>query len=198
MAKIRVVTIGRRFCTGGSEIGKMVAEKLGVNCYDRELVEQAAEKVGISMTDVVKYEESLMNRLKTPINLFGQAELTIPEKIFAAEAEIIMDICSKESSCVIVGRCADYILKNKVKTLNVFITASHDKRAQTAAEKHGIEYDQIDDILKKYDNKRSRFYNANTNKEWGGIDSYDMCLDSGKLGYEMCADIIVKTVEMSK
>lgn len=196
MAKIKVVTIERKFCTGGSDIGKMVAEKLGVKCYDRELVEKAAEMVGISMAEVAKYEENMMNWLKTPITLFGQPEYTLSEKIFNAESEIILDICSKEP-CVIVGRCADHILKNKVKTLSVFITASLEKRIQTATEKHDIDYDHVEDRLKKYDHKRARFYNSNTNKEWGKIDSYDMCLDSGKLGYEMCRDIIVKTVEMS-
>ena len=111
MAKIKVVTIGRRFCTGGSEIGKMVAEKLGVKCYDRELVEKAAEMVGVSMAEVAKNEESMMNWLKTPITLFGQPELTLAEKIFAAESELILDICSKEScnmpissSVLIAGR----------------------------------------------------------------------------------------------
>ena len=197
MAKIKVVTIGRRFCAGGSDIGKLAAEKLGVKCYDRELVEQAAEKVGVPMTEVAKYEESMMNWLKTPINIFGQSELTLAEKIFAAEAEIILDICSKEP-CVIVGRCADYILKNKVKTLSVFITAPLTKRVQNATENHGIEYEYVEDRLKKYDTKRAKYYSSNTNKVWGSIDSYDICLDSGKLGYETCADIIAKIVEMSE
>ena len=197
MAKIKVVTIGRRFCTGGSEIGKMVAQRLGVKCYDRELVEKAAELVGVSMADVAKHEESMMNWLKTPITLFGQPELTLAEKIFAAESELILDICSKES-CVIVGRCADHILKNKVKTLSVFITASLDKRIHTATERLDIDYDDVEDKLKKYDQKRERFYNTNTNKKWGSIDSYDMCLDSGKLGYEMCTKIITSAVEMSE
>ena len=197
MAKIKVVTIGRRFCTGGSEIGKMVAQRLGVNCYDRELVEKAAELVGVSMADVAKHEESMMNWLKTPITLFGQPELTLAEKIFAAESELILDICSKES-CVIVGRCADHILKNKVKTLSVFITASLDKRIHTATERLDIDYDDVEEKLKKYDQKRERFYNTNTNKKWGSIDSYDMCLDSGKLGYEMCTRIITSAVEMSE
>ena len=197
MAKIKVVTIGRRFCAGGSDIGKLAAEKLGVKCYDRELVEQAAEKVGVPMTEVAKYEESMMNWLKTPINIFGQSELTLAEKIFAAEAEIILDICSKEP-CVIVGRCADCILKNKVKTLSVFITAPLTKRVQNATENHGIEYEDVEDRLKKYDTKRAKYYSSNTNKVWGSIDSYDICLDSGKLGYETCADIIAKIVEMSE
>ena len=190
MAKIKVVTIGRRFCAGGSDIGKLAAEKLGVKCYDRELVEQAAEKVGVPMTEVAKYEESMMNWLKTPINIFGQSELTLAEKIFAAEAEIILDICSKEP-CVIVGRCADYILKNKVKTLSVFITAPLTKRVQNATENHGIEYEDVEDRLKKYDTKRAKYYSSNTNKVWGSIDSYDICLDSGKLGYETCGDVRV-------
>ena len=79
MSKIKVVTIGRRFCTGGSDIGKMVAQRLGVKCYDRELVEKAAELVGVPMSEIVKNEESMMNWLKTPISLFGQSELTLAE-----------------------------------------------------------------------------------------------------------------------
>ena len=73
-----------------------------------------------------------------------------------------------------------------------------DKRIQTATDRQGIDYDHVEERLKKYDQKRERYYNTNTNKKWGSIDSYDMCLDSGKLGYNMCRDIIVKTVEMSE
>ena len=197
MAKIKVVTIGRLYCSGGSDIGKLVAERLGVPCYDREIIEMAAEKSGISMAEIKKYEESILNPLKKPINFFGTAE-DITEKIFAAETEVVHELADK-GPCVIVGRCADFILKNKVKTLNVFIYSSPDKRRQTAmSPKHNIPEEDVDNMLKKYDKKRGDYYNANTNKKWGTKTSYDLCLDSGTLGYDMCAEIIAHAVEVSK
>jgi len=197
MAKIKVVTIGRLYCSGGSDIGKMVAEKLGVPCYDREIIEMAAEKSGISMADIKKYEESVLNPLKKSISFFSPPD-DITERIFAAETSVVYELVEK-GPCVIVGRCADFILKNKVKTLNVFIYSSLDKRRQTAtSEKHNIPVDEVESRLKKYDKKRGDYYNANTNKKWGAKASYDLCLDSGALGYEMCAEIIAHAVEVSK
>lgn len=197
MAKIKVVTIGRYFCSGGSDIGKLVADKLGVPCYDREIIEKAAEKSGLAMADIKKYEESILNPLKKPISLFGESE-DITEKVFAAETKVVYDLVEK-GPCVIVGRCADFILKNKVKTLDVFIYSSNDKRRQTAmGAKHNIPEADVDSMLKKYDKKRGDYYNANTNKKWGTKSSYDLCLDSGTLGYEMCAEIIAHAVEISK
>lgn len=198
MAEIKVITIGRHYCAGCSTIGKLVAEKLGIPCYDREIIDMAAQKSGIAMSEIQKYEEAALSILKTPINLFSkEKEYPITEKIFAAETEVIMELVSK-GNCVIVGRCADFILKNKVKTLNVFINASFEKRQECAIEKHNISEDEVEARLKKYDKKRADYYNSNTNKKWGDISSYDMCLDSGRLGYEMCAEIIADTVKLSR
>ena len=164
MAEIKVITIGRHYCAGGSTIGKLVAEKLGIPCYDREIIDMAAQKSGIAMSEIQKYEEAALSILKTPINLFSkEKEYPITEKIFAAETEVIMELVSK-GNCVIVGRCADFILKNKVKTLNVFINASFEKRQECAIEKHNISEDEVEARLKKYDKKRADYYNSNTNK----------------------------------
>ncbi len=197
MSKIKVVTIGRLYCSGGSSIGKMVAEKLGIPCYDREIVEMAAKKSGISMADIKKYEESVLNPLKKQVSFFKSSE-DITEKIFAAETQVVYELVEK-GPCVIVGRCADFILKNKVKTLDVFIYSSLDKRKQTAmAAPHNIPEDEVENRIKKYDKKRGDYYNTNTNKQWSSKFSYDLCLDSGTLGYDMCAEIIAHTVEASE
>ena len=91
MAEIKVITIGRHYCAGGSTIGKLVAEKLGIPCYDREIIDMAAQKSGIAMSEIQKYEEAALSILKTPINLFSkEKEYPITEKIFAAETEVIM------------------------------------------------------------------------------------------------------------
>ena len=198
MAKIKVVTIGRLYCSGGSDIGKLTAEKLGIKCYDREIVEMAAERIGMSMDEINKYEEAVLNPLKSTISFFGKDDnLSITEKIFAAETQIIYDITARED-CVIVGRCADFVLKNKVKTLDVFIYSSFEKRMQLIMNKFNVPYEEVENRLKKYDKKRADFYNTNTNKKWSDMHSYDMCLDSGKLGYEMCAKIIADAVRESE
>lgn len=197
MSRIKVITIGRQYCAGGSDIGKLTAQKLGIKCYDRELLDIAAEKSGISMKKILKYEESVLNPLLSPINLFGKENLSISEKIFAAETEVILDIVSKED-CIIVGRCADFILKNKIKTLDVFIYSTMEKRIETAVGQHGILPDEAENRLKKYDKKRSDFYNSNTNKKWGDMNGYDMCLNSAKLGYDWCAEIIAAAARESR
>ncbi|MBO5448175.1 MAG: cytidylate kinase-like family protein [Ruminococcus sp.] len=197
MAGIRVVTIGRHYCSGGSDIGKMTAQKLGVKCYDREIIEMAAKRSGISMDEIKKYEESVLNPMKTPIALFGRERDDITEKIFAAETEVVQEL-AKQEDCVIVGRCADFILKNTVRTLDVFIYSSFEKRMDAALNKHHIPPEEVESRLKKYDKKRGDYYNANTNKKWGEKASYDMCLDSGKLGFDMCAEIIALTVQASR
>ena len=195
MAKIKVVTIGRTYCSGGSAIGKLAAQKLGVKCFDRQIVEMAAQVSGIKLEDIKKYEEALLNPFKAPIGLLAR---DYPQRIFAAETSVIHDIVENEECCVIVGRCADFILKNKVKTLNVFIDSDFEKRQSVAMSEHKIKYDDVEGVLKRYDKKRADYYNANTTKKWGDKLSYDLVLNSGTLGYEMCAEMIVQAVRASK
>ncbi len=196
--KISVVTIERQYCSGGSDIGKLVAQRLGVKCYDHELVEMAAQRIGMSAEEVAKFEEMNLSPMKTPISLRSglNRKLAVNEKIFASEAELITEIAKKEP-CVIVGRCANYILKNVVPTLGVFIYTEHENRVNKAMEAHDIPYDEVENMLKRYDRKRSDFYNTNTTKNWYAMETYDLCLNSGRLGYEGCADIIVSYVNAS-
>lgn len=198
MAEIKVITIGRNYCAGGSNIGRLTAENLGIKCYDREIVEMASQISGISMDDINMFEEAALSAMRSPINILGREKsMAITEKIFAAETKVIYDITSKEK-CVIVGRCADFILKNKVKTLDVFIYADMKKRTQTAMNRMELSLEEAENRLKKYDKKRAYFYNTNTKKKWGEKDSYDLCLNSGKLGYETCAQILANAMRNSK
>lgn len=198
MAKISVVTIERQFCSGGRDIGKLVADELGIKCYDHELVLMAAERIGISEDEIKKFEEAVMSPLKAPISLRTgiDRKLNLNEKIFAAQAELITEI-AKRGPCVIVGRCADYILKNVVPTLSVYIYASHENRVHHAMEAHDIPYDDVETVLKRYDKKRADFYNINTTKNWSSMQTYDLCLNSGRLGLEGCARIITDAVRAS-
>lgn len=199
MAKISVVTIERQFCSGGRDIGRLVADNLGVKCYDHELLEMAAERIGISAEELRDYEEATLSPFKSTLSFRTgiDRKLDLTEKIFAAQAELITEI-AKQGPCVIVGRCADYILKNVVRTLSVFIYASHESRVNHAMEAHGIKYDDVENVLKRYDKKRADFYNINTTREWSSMQTYDLCLNSGRLGYEGCADIITGIVINSR
>ena len=199
MAKISAVTIERQYCSGGSDIGKLVADNLGIKCYDHELLQMAAEKIGISADEVRNFEEATLSPLRSPLSFRTgiDRKLDLAEKLFAAQAELITEI-AKQGSCVIVGRCADYILKNVVPTLSVYIYSSHENRINHAMEAHGIKYDDVENTLKRYDKKRADFYNINTTRNWSSMQTYDICLNSGKLGYEGCADIITGIVINSR
>lgn len=199
MSKIRVVAIERQYCSGGREIAKQAAKELGVPCYDKELAELTAQKLGVTYEEIVKYEESLMSPFLSPVSFRSGIERkqNMCEIVFAAQAEIITAL-AKQESCVIVGRCAEYILKNNVPTLSVFVCSSMESRMQHAMECHEIPYENAQSILKKMDKKRSDYYKTNTQKEWDSMLSYDLCLNSGKLGLDGCAEIIAEIVEKSK
>ncbi|MBR1764516.1 MAG: cytidylate kinase-like family protein [Ruminococcus sp.] len=199
MGKISVVAIERQYCSGGSEIGRLVAEKLGINCYDREIIEMAAERMGISFEEVKKLEESVINPLMTPISfrLRREKELDSFEKVFAAETEIITEIAKREP-CVIVGRCAGYILKNVVPTLKVYIYSTQESRKARAIDEHGIDPDDVESVLRRYDKKRGDFFNVNTQKNWSSMLTYDVCFNSSTLGTQGCADAIVAMASAAK
>ena len=197
MAKINVVAIERQYCSGGSEIGRRVAEILGIPCYDHELVDMAAERIGMSPEDVAAMEESVVNPIKSTLMLRRESSLDAYEKVFAAETKIITEIVRK-GPCVIVGRCAGYILKSFTPTLKVYIYADHESRAARAADEHGIPYKEIDSRLKRYDKKRGDFFNVNTRQNWSSMLTYDVCLNSTALGIEGCARTICDMVKASE
>ncbi len=199
MAKISVVAIERQFCSGGSNIGKLVAQNLGCDCYDHELVDLAAKRVGVSAEEIKKFEEAVFSPFTTPLSFkkIFEHKMDLPQKIFAAQAELILE-SARKGPCVIVGRCADYVLKNVVPTLGVFVYSNNESRVHNATANHGISFDDVNDVLKNYDKKRAEFYNINTTKNWSSMQTYDLCLDSGRFGYEGCADIISNIVKSSK
>lgn len=196
MSKINVVAIERQYCSGGSEIGSRVGEILGIPCYDHEIVEQAAERLGISPDEIRKFEEWVMSPFKAGLHLRRENQLDMFEKVFAAETEIIAEYARK-GPCVIVGRCAGYILKSLTRTLKVYICATAESRTERAVNQHGIAFDDVDNVLKRYDKKRGDFFNVNTRQNWSSMLTYDICLNSTALGVEGCARTICDMVKAS-
>lgn len=197
MAKINVVAIERQYCSGGSEIGRKTAELLGIPCYDHEIVDQAAERLGITEEQTRRFEELVMNPLKAQLHFRRENQLDMFEKVFAAETEIIAE-CARRGPCVIVGRCAGYILKNMTRTLKVYIYADPESRRARALDEHGIDFDDADNVLKRYDKKRGDYFNVNTRMNWSSMQSYDLCLNSTTLGIDSCAKTIYDMVKASE
>lgn len=199
MAKIRVAAIQRQYCSGGREIAKLAAKRLGISCYDKELAELTAAKLGVTYEEIAKYEETLVSPLFSPVTFRSgiDRKQNMSEIVFAAQADIITELAKKEP-CIIVGRCAGFILKNNVPTLSVFVYSSQENRMQHAMECHDISYEDAPSLLRKMDKKRADYYRTNTQREWDAMSSYDLCLNSGRLGFEGCAELIAEMIEKSK
>ncbi|MBP0962234.1 MAG: cytidylate kinase-like family protein [Oscillospiraceae bacterium] len=197
MEKIKIITIGREYASGGRSVGKLISEKLGIPFYNKEILHMAAEKLNMSADDVKNADETAANSLLYSIslmnNLSSASSLPLNDRIYIEEREVIKSL-AEQGPCVIVGRCADSILKEiRDDVLNVFIYADSEARAKRAINEYNESPDSVYASLRKHDKKRSTYYNLNTGQKWGAKDNYDLCLNSSKLGIEMCADLIIHT-----
>lgn len=196
----RVIVIERQYASGGNEIGIKLADALGYQLYDRNLLAQAAKALEISSIYIEGLEEThsgsfLFNLSKTKLG--GSAYdkmLSMSDKVFLEEKRIIEEAAS-QGGCVIVGRAAGYILKERTDCLNVFIHCEKEKRIERAIAREGIKASEAEDVLKKYDKRRSGFYNSVTKWEWGNPAFFELCLDSGKLGVDACVKTLLEAVK---
>ncbi len=188
----RIITIGREFGSGGRTIGREVAKKLGIPCYDQELIEKMAEESGFTREYVEKESEnaSLGSWAASALGMDGTYTApTNQDRLWAVQSRIIREIAEKES-CVIVGRCADVILEDKADLLRVFIHADFDARAKRIVEKYGETEVPTEKRLRDKDKRRALYYQFYTDRKWGDIENYDIILNSSALGPERCVDII--------
>ena len=199
-----VITIGREFGSGGHEIGMKLAEKLGIKCYDKELLELAAKESGLC-------EELFASQDEKPTNSFlyslvmdtysfgyssaGFTDMPMNHKIFLAQFEAIKKLAS-EGPCVMVGRCADYALADNPDCFSVFVHANLDWRINRISQKYNKNAKEAKDMINKTDKSRSSYYNYYTNKKWGSADSYNLCLDSSKLGIDGTAKAIIEAIHI--
>ena len=188
----RIITIGREFGSGGRTIGREVAKKLGIPCYDQELIVKMAEESGFTREYVEKESEnaSLVSWAASALGMDGTYTApTNQDRLWAVQSRIIREIAEKES-CVIVGRCADVILEDKADLLRVFIHADFDARAKRIVEKYGETEIPTEKRLRDKDKRRALYYQFYTDRKWGDIENYDIILNSSALGLERCVDII--------
>ena len=196
--KKTIITIARQYGSGGREIGERVAELLGIDNYDKEFVTMAAEKESaLDAHALEKVDEratsSLLYTLAMGSNLFHSPHISpalpLNDRLFAIQCSIIRSL-AEEKSCVMIGRCADYVLREHPDRLSVFIYADLDTRKKRVAARHGVKESEALDIINKTDRRRASYYNFYTGNKWGKYDNYHIAINSAVLGIEGTAQLI--------
>lgn len=194
------VTIGRQFGSGGREIGKKVAEALGIPYYDKELLVVAAKESGLSHQFLTEYDEKPNNSFLYSL-VMGQSSLvgghqgpTVEQMAAKAQREAVLAVAQK-GSCVIVGRCADYILRDQPGLVRVFISADHDARIARICKRDGVTEKEAEDKIKKMDKARAAHYSFQTDKKWADVESYDLCINSSRKGIDAAVKLILDFVK---
>ena len=182
-----VITISREYGSGGRFIGKLVAEKLGIAFYDSELLAKASDLTGIPKNFIENYDETKESAFSYAQGLYGM-DMSLGQKVFLAQFEAIKNI-AKHESCVIVGRCADYVLRENPNVVKVFICAPLEDKIERAIKYYNINPNKAASIIAKTNKKRRSYYNFYTDKDWGKPDSYDLCINS-KNGIESAVEAI--------
>ena len=189
-----IINLGRQFGSGGKQVALELGRKLGINVYDNELITKAAESSGFSPDVFMKKDEK--RNLFPVSSFFATQTFGSPknylngENLFQIQSSVIRDIAEKESA-VIVGRCADYILRDLDCTVDVFITAPRETRISMIMDRMKISREKAEDLIEKTDRKRETYYNYYTFGNWGVASNYDLCVDSSILGIEGTADYII-------
>lgn len=189
MEKKRVITIGREFGSNGHEIGRQLAERLGISMYDKDLLTIAAQKSGMSIEMLAGADEKVTGRFLAPYAPFGVDVENMNDKLFQVQSSIIRDLAAKES-CVIIGRLADYILRDEQDCMKVFIYAPFEERVRTIKEKHQISEDAARKLVKRMDAARRSYYSYYSNNKWSQKEGKDLLLNRQKFGIKGCVDIL--------
>lgn len=194
-----IITIGRQSGSGGKEIGQKVAEKLGVKCYDKELLALAAKESGLCEELFQSHDEKptksflyslVMDSYSFGYTSSGYMDMPINHKIFLAQFEAIKALADREP-CVIVGRCADYALEDYPNRASIFVTGDDKAKIKRLAERNNVTEAKAKEIMMKTDKERSSYYNYYSSKKWGDVRSYDLCVNSSVLGIEGTVDLII-------
>ena len=194
-----IISIGREFGSGGRQIGEELAKKLGIKYYDKELLDHAAEHSGLCKELFENHDEKptnsflyslVMDSYSLGYSAAGFTEMPMNHKVFLAQFETIRHL-AEEGPCVMVGRCADYALADNPNLFSVFIHAGLDSRIARISAKYLKSPKESRDAIQKMDKSRSSYYNYYTNKKWGSAQSYDLCIDSSKLGIDGSVDTII-------
>ena len=187
-----IITISREYGSGGRYIGKLVADKLGIKLYDKEFVEKLAEDTGLSAEYIENNEQK-----RSPLEILNNgyySGLNNSDELFIKESELIKEVTNRES-CVIIGRCADFILKDNDNVVKVFVSSNMNDKIQRTTEFYGIEKNKAEKEINRINKLRASHYKYYTERDWKDMSNYDICINSDKIGIENAANLICKLVE---
>ncbi|WP_026891318.1 cytidylate kinase-like family protein [Lacrimispora aerotolerans] len=203
MSKHPVITIGRQCGSSGKVIGQKLAEELGIKCYDKELLALASKNSGLSEELFESHDEKptssflyslVMDTYSLGFTTSGYMDMPINHKLFLAQFETIKELAMEEP-CVIVGRCADYALSDYPNLISVFISAKDEDKIKSLKELYQIDDAKAKDLMVKTDKQRSSYYNYYSNKKWGDVRSYDLCVDRSSVGVDGAVKVIKCFIE---
>ncbi|MDR3704981.1 MAG: cytidylate kinase-like family protein [Paludibacteraceae bacterium] len=195
-----VINIGRQLGSGGREIGKKLAKELGIAYYDKELIQEAAKESGLSEEVFEKADED--NKHSIISNLFGiripligdeslNKNILSNDTLFQIQSDVIKNM-AEDHSCIFVGRCADYILRENPRCVNVFISSSIEERIRQIESLYNLTEDKAKELIERTDKKRAGYYNYYTTKTWGAASSYHLCIDATALGIDETVNFIIQ------
>ena len=175
-----VVTISREYGSGGHFVGKLLAEKLGINFYDKEIINITASKYGFNKNYIEQKEEQSAK---------SSIYYTNDDRLFDSESKVIKSLAKKEA-CVIVGRCADYVLRNRKHVIKIFLYSDMESKIKRAIKYYGLDKDNAEKEINRINKQRAKHYNHFTNKDWNSFENYDLAINVDKLGVEETAEMI--------
>ena len=193
-----IITISRQYGSGGREIGRRLAERLGIPYYDKELIILAAERSGYARSLFEEADQKASNSMIFSLmragSMVNSYDLPLNDKIYLIQSGVIQQV-ARQGSCVIVGRCADYVLQDRFPCVNVFIHAALQNRMDRAVKVYGLSPDDVQSVLLKTDKRRETYYNYYTGRKYGDARNYTLSLDSLGVGIENAVRVMADYVE---
>lgn len=185
-----IITIARQNGSGGREVGKILADLLGIICYDQEILAEAANESGISLQEIEKKEERTS---RTNMFFYG---IPAPNPVFVAQSKAIETLAAN-GPCVFVGRCADYVLRDRSDVINVFVKAPMEARVARSSKRNNISEKEAFARVKDKDSERALYYQRYTGIVWGTVENYDLTIDTSVIGVENAAKLIIEYARMA-
>ena len=203
MNKNFVINIGRQLGSGGRNIADILSRHYGITAYDRKIIELAAKESGFGQEFFENADEKKSHGFFHSIfsnraiaNALGSNDSCLSnDALFKVQSDIIRDLAEKES-CIFIGRCADYILREHPRHINIFLTANLEDRIARMASEKGITAEQAEELIEKTDRRRADYYNYYSGKTWGASESYDLCINTSHLGHEGTAKMLIDYIEL--
>lgn len=198
-----VITIAREFGSGGRTIGKILSDKLGIAFYDKELIRMASDESGINESLFGLNDEKTQSSIFKKVKVYdgeiispNSSDFTSEKNLFSYQAKIIKKLADENAPCIIVGRCADFILSDRKNVIKLFIWADHDACVSNAMDVCGYDCKDAEKQVEKLNRERAAYYKAHTGREWTDVRNYDLCLNTSEFGFEKCLDIITHFIKV--